>query len=458
MRCVGCYQLLSLRREEEENGGWWVSARKRLTLLTSTLTRESTTPLFLSQPQPTYHTVVIIMSRQGKQADLRRRMAEARQKLLSTSSQPQTQQLDGAGDGGDDMAADSGLKRPAVPSGGGGILKKPKYAPVASTMAATDVVDGGKPEEVANKPNALGSLMGGYSSSDEDEGAQTNDKLAADTTVETASKPSASEKIIASKKPKSARFNLQVVEERIISDDVGGNELQKGPFEGSDKSTHEGGNGNTSKEDISDEVWDEFNALLDDDDGGAGANKDDIESANLKQLQAMSKAGNIGEEDVVAMTDATEPKKKKKKRKKDSTTQHNMYDNEAIANVEQASYEARLARLMLLKSKRNKNKATTGRDNGDPLVEACGDFYDPSLAFQVGGDEQDDENDAELKDVRSTQVTTESNATGESAVSLAKILRARRDEARQISSRGNDADDTTKSGEDEEDAPDGCWF
>ena len=79
-----------------------------------------------------------------------------------------------------------------------------------------------------------------------------------------------------------------------------------------------------------------------------------------------------------------------------------MYDNEAAINFEQASYEARLARLMLLKSKKSQQRnnnvvaAANGGDDGTEnalLLTPANEFYDPGLAFREEEVDQNPEGD-----------------------------------------------------------------
>jgi hypothetical protein len=163
---------------------------------------------------------------------------------------------------------------------------------------------------------------------------------------------------------------------------------------------------------------------------------------------------------TAAATEAAKPKKKRKK-KKESTDKS--YDNEALTNVEQVSYEARVSRLVLMKSKLQKSK-TNNSGLDDNNLESV-DFYDPGLAFQQ---DDDDEFTSEEVGVRklneSSAVSTQSISNAISASvpavsrnSLAEILRKRRDEARQIMS-AHEKDNEELKQNDEMELTDGRWF
>lgn len=186
------------------------------------------------------------------------------------------------------------------------------------------------------------------------------------------------------------------------------------------------------------------------------------------------------------------------------TSKRDMNDNDAAINFEQASYEARLARLMLLKSKKalhrnDDDAASTGGDGVDDMIllKSANEFYDPGLAFQEEGEEGNEDahydnyshggrsmvenptssrggrhNMEKSSETTTTIITTSTSeitappsqkitASITAPLSLAKILRKRRDEARKLSSRGADRVGGVTGGSgitplDDED--DGQWF
>ena len=126
------------------------------------------------------------MSRRDKQADLRRRMAEARSKLVSSNTNDEIAETD--------TSSSSVSKKRPLPSsssgGGGGILRKPKYttAVVATSDSATTDPLPTKDSSISKKDkeetvnSSLGALMADYNSSSEDEDADNgnnNAKVAA---------------------------------------------------------------------------------------------------------------------------------------------------------------------------------------------------------------------------------------------------------------------------------------
>lgn len=377
-------------------------------------------------------------------------MAEARSKLVS--SQSNRHELD--------QGAAAGKKRPlpSSTSGGGGILRKPKYS--SATAAPSTNESAPKLEDAddgrSNNALALGSLMAGYDdSSSDDEGdtkAQPGDSVA--NQQPSAPVPSAlhgkksGEGYIANKKQKNPKERIKIddsmnVPQRGNKIDVKIHESSKGPKNTYAETVLKGGEEGKAAE-ISNEVWDEFNSLLDDDEA-----KTANDAAN-EQLKPEANAGTLGAE-----ARPTNAAKKKSKKKKKKVTVKDMYDNEGINNVEQASYEARLARLMLLKSKKMQQK----NDETDNVLPSTDEFYDPGLAFQqegedIPGGEKATENDAESKPDKSSSGAPSNNAPH---VSLAKILRDRRDQARHLSSRGNDAIEN-ESDPANNDASDGRWF
>jgi len=383
-------------------------------------------------------------------------MAEARAKLV-TSSHANASDLD------NEIATTNTTKKRSLPSAGG-ILKKSKYS--SSTPAVPLQSDISKPEDnksIENN-NVLGSLMADYGDSSDDD-KDTNTKAAS--TSNTDDQKQSNEPIQPTtnndmqqqmpkkkKKKKKKKKDKSQVEDTNRFSGVDKTEAAqlKSEDEGNDKPTE-----------VSDEVWDEFNALLDDDEVVA---KD---SQPLKSEETTDNAIPVeGETSTNSETPKTKKKKKGSKKKKD------IYDNDDMNTVEQASYEARLARLMLLKSKKTQHKNSTKTDdvNDEKLLSASNnEFYDGGLSFQQN-EEDDDKSDAEsiandtanlkadeveAKDADDTNTTATSNTVASSisapSVSLAAILRGRRDQARQLS-RGNDKIDTAIDNEEEDES----WF
>ena len=445
------------------------------------------------------------MSRRDKQAELRRRMAEARSKLSSSKTQAAALDDDGA----------AGKKRPLPPpeGGGGGILRKSKYTPVTTGAAASvepTNAERGSNEQGGQHP-PLGALMAGYddSSSDEEEGAPAS-AVANNQHQQSKSANNGSEEEPVKKKQKRAKFSSQVVRDRAIADAAAMVQLpvteveeegehqepsiQKDNVDTPSDKQAQGGNNDKKKAsaEISDDVWDEFNSLLEDDgakitqDTALANPKDRTSPAELVPHQTTN-----NDESSSSKKKKKKKSKKKKKKHRDEPTTTDMYENEeAMTNVEQASYEARLARLVLLKSKKtqqqhNKNNGTAATDDTNDNLLSTEEFYDPGLAFQQE-DNEDVEEDAQVDPTKNqtmeksnlkidegvlpseTQPQQTSSVNAPARVSLAKILRDRRDQARQLSSRGgggggsaNVDDSKSNDGiEDDstDDAPDGCWF
>mmetsp|Transcript_2655 Transcript_2655/g.5718 ORF Transcript_2655/g.5718 Transcript_2655/m.5718 type:complete len:434 (-) Transcript_2655:62-1363(-) len=433
------------------------------------------------------------MSRRDKQADLRRRMAEARSKLVS--SQSNARELDQG-------SVTAGKKRPLSASsssgaGGGGILRKPKYSSADGAAITTTAPSKANDSSAPKKDNALGGLMAGYddSSSDDDEGdtkaavvphsainnSVANTKQSAVTPTSTALHDNNSVKFSAThKKRKGAKF-----EERTTIDDAESMQQKGGKLEMTTTPDSELKAGVQEKgkksAEISDEVWDEFNALLDDDEANNSAKRSEatppaVNNEAFKSDDIASNTLSVEEAGSSTTTNKTTKKKKKKKKVKPSTAK-DMYDTEVMDNVEQASYEARLGRLMLLKSKKKQHKSDETVDDDAAVVPSTNDFYDPGLAFQQDNDEdaQDELGEERTKEDASQSKPDESGSGGGEGllsksvsavgaptppyVSLAKILRDRRDQARQLSSRGNNSKEETGSEEfPENDVSDGCWF
>jgi hypothetical protein len=496
-------------------------------------------------------------SRREKQAELRRRMAEARSKLSLLTDEPDR---DDDGDGGDEVSprlveaamatsaatassCKRGEKRPLVPPPRGGILRKPKYSNTSSSITdnsatgtpAESNADAEQLHDVASATNnGLGALMADYgesSSSDDDDDHDNNIDDGGD--YDTAFSSSSADNGYASRetqinpprskaKPtkKSTHFGgnnentntrhnkqVKITVDDDVSRSVNRQILEAPDCESSgkiavvDATPSAQGESGTSSE-ISDEVWDEFNALLEED-GADASNNATTDGGNKSSISGGAAA--LADVNISPATNTIEKVKKKKKKESASTTKRDVYDNDATNNFEQASYEARLARLMLIKSK----KALQRNNNGDDddgvedallLTTSGTEFYDPGLAFreeEVGDDGQDTQQDDTVghddgdgrkssmvenattsksgneiimglssggKSATSTTSTTVSSqpTTASAPRTLARILRVRRDEARKLSSRGAGGDSGNGgSGAkqlDDEDEIDGQWF
>jgi len=380
------------------------------------------------------------MSRQSRQAELRKRMAEARSKLQISASNH-------------DEQADT---KPLPSSTSSSILRKPKYT-TNNVEAKGDGAD-------SRGDNALTGLIGGYSSS-EDEGAE---KSVPDSSSKKRDAPALPNSQNGKKR---AKFSTDVQVRAITSDKEEGRTdvtvaMNQSGNKALKKTLDTGPKKEVAGEKVSDEVWDEFNALLEDEPDITGMGEDD-ENENDAHTDAQPRAEGDNPTSVpmkLAAAPSEEEKPKKKKRAKQSTDQS--YDNEALTNVEQASYEARLARLVLLKSKVKKSKSESDGDNNLQSL----DFYDPGLAFQQDDDEKGgidtegvgdeemavDDNSNEPWASNRTSSNEDHNPSSKSRVSLAEILKRRRDEARQISSYCGDRGD--KQQNDDDDLADGRWF
>ena len=429
------------------------------------------------------------MSRRDKQADLRRRMAEARSKLVSSNTN--ASELDEIAE--TDTSSSSVSKKRPLPSsssgGGGGILRKPKYtqAVVATSDSATtdplptknSTISKKDKEETVN--SSLGALMADYNSSSEDEDADkgnNNAKVAAPYSTSTndgnysvsknndhIQNETVINEQIPTKKKKKKKKKTQVVETK---DDISMH--MKSDVQGLDttnnetlqfKGVEECENGKSNDTaGVSDDVLNEFYALLDDDGEKEALLKDD-EHPKSEEIN----------NSAIPIDDEVTKKKSKKKKKNKETKKKDMYDNDDMNNIEQASYEARLGRLMLLKSKKTHTTKSVGTndDNDALLSSSTNEFYNGGLAFQEEeGKDDDDDDERPIDDSKmngneeAADATTSSEAAlssiSASRVSLAKILRDRRDQARQLS-RGNISNETKEDdGLAEDDEEDGRWF
>ena len=390
------------------------------------------------------------MSRQSRQANLRKRMAEARSKL-SLSVSDEVPLID------------------AKPSSviANSILRKPKYSS-GNVEGKTEALHSSQSDG-----NALGGLIGDYSSS-EDEGGGAAVSPPAAVASKKRDAPALSEKQHSEKRTKfSADVHVRAITSDEDIDSIQGGEKTnaKGDTNTTGKEQQTGMAKNIAGESISDEVWDEFNALLDDEPDATTAGGDDqiVEQKIASEAtQTTDQSGYVANAEAAEKTETAKPKKKKKRKKQIADS----YDNEALVNVEQASYEARLARLVLLKS--NKAKSESGVAN-DALKSI--DFYDPGLAFQQ--DDNDDEEEEKYKYLvgngdgnkthddnkhlsfnkafKTSSSQSTSNASTSNGTSLAEILRKRKKDARQTMS-DKVADAKGSKQDDDEGLLDGFWF
>ncbi len=380
------------------------------------------------------------MSRKAKQADLRRRMAEARSKLLQ-SQNPSLDDIEGSEDGAGNNVVSKSRKRPLSPGGGsGGILRKSKYTTTTDSAA---------------KPNSFGALMDGYgeSSSEDDDDNQNKSRAAvpsAATVKIAAAHPSQTTKMEESKHHYKPNNGNALSESISISK----------PAQAKEEAP------------ISDEVWDEFNAILEADEeesNTAAANTTTTSTTNNNEKMDSTKSIE-NDKDTTQRDNEESPTSKDEVKLNDvkETNKDDLYDNDDTNTMEQTSYEARLARLILIKSKKKKKQTLEVNEVASESTDlpSASDFYDPSLAWA----EEDEQEDAKVeKEISSEMDRTEGDGTtsskqttsavmsGSSAtVSMAKILRSRREEAR-IASRGEQVAGEGDLAEDV-DTSDGQWF
>eukprot|EP00984_Skeletonema_dohrnii_P036162 scaffold36815_cov167-Skeletonema_dohrnii-CCMP3373.AAC.2 len=385
------------------------------------------------------------MSRKDKQADLRRRMAEARSKLLQ-SQHPLPDDEEGSEEVGGNIVAGT-RKRPLSPGGGiGGILRKSKYS--TKTDAATQ-------SSSSSHQNSLGALVDGYgeSSSDDDDDDNRNKNRVVSSanivTISTAPHPSQSTKKDESK--------------HNYKPDDGNNNLNKSGSISKPASTKD----DTS---VSDEVWDEFNAMLEADEA---ASNDVINNTTTSRKDEKVNSKKSKEDDNDKETSPTSHNTEVKLNNVKKINKDDLYDNDDTNIMEQTSYEARLARLILLKNKKKKKKQSREMNevaSASTNLPSSGDFYDPSLAWAEDEEQEEDgeevekqinsgvDRDDEGEDGKtSLKQTTTMSLSSSAAVSMAKILRGRREEARMLASRGEDVANDGDLSQDM-DASDGKWF
>lgn len=316
-----------------------------------------------------------------------------------------------------------------------GILRKPKYALTKSDPmldAPIDHYDG----------NALGSLIGGYSSSEDEDGNASRHITAAAMAPSEKVEASASSDTRVTKKR--AKVSVPIGEPNAhVADNhtVSKTSTKRVQRAGLSKQIIAG-------KTVSDEVWNEFNALLEDepDINATGESANDLQrGASVDIIQNVEQSTAYDTE--AAVPDSVKPKKKKRKKNHPIES----YDTETITNVEQLSYEARLARLVLLKGKIQKSKTEAPGADSNTLRSV--DFYDTGLAFQQDDDGGvDHEENVDVDASEATKTSTQKSLPG---LSLVEILKRRREETKHLSSRGEDTDEP-KHGDSI--MTDGHWF
>ena len=417
------------------------------------------------------------MSRREKQADLRRRMAEARVRLAGAAQASSSSSLtqDDYEDDGNDRAEESSSSSSSAPiqpppssssqsqhthlpsAGGGGILKKSKYS-ASSSSSSTGIAAAA----VSTNTPKLGVLMAGYAnSSDEDENDITTNRV----------------QIVSHPPP--------------IATSISTTEKKNDLGDKTDPSSILSSSSSAYK--ISDSVWDEFEALLEKDE------EEMMSSLKVKGVNQMDEddittslaATVVDRSDVKSIEAKSTKKTKKRKRSRKEENNDELTTNNDQEDIEQVSYEARLARLMLLRVEKRR-RGSSGKNGGEnssslsssslQFSSSMNEFYDSGLAFQHEGlddDENekvgigDNENHVVDKNPRqdSYDATTNTAAPAGSGAmlvasscppSLVDILREKRDEARKLSSTRGAAYDSHINNENTSDdidcVSDGRWF
>ena len=396
------------------------------------------------------YDVFDVMSRKNKQADLRRRMAEARSKLLQ-SQYPSLGDEEG-NDSVSERVAVGVKKRPRSPcsenggggGGGGGILRKSKYT--TSIKSDSDLAVKQSSDSRPNPSTSLGSLVNAYGDSSSD----VEDESATAATVKIAPNPPQPQ----TTKEDRSEHNKQSSREADIS-----------------KSSHMQKQ-SSLKEDVSEEAWEEFNAMLEADEAANNGVHTDthtdssdgkLNDATIDAENESSKEISINDTSVNEKSISDDLESKSSDDKKPKSDKEDVYDNDDINDMEQTSYEARLARLILLKSKKRKQQHHEAKNNDEVQnLPSADDFHNPSLAW---AEERGDEQEVVTQDKSRSEPNTREEGSSSSAVyttssnlptvSIAKILRGRRDKAKMLATRG---EDTTDNAAEDIDASDGNWF
>ena len=143
---------------------------------------------------------------------------------------------------------------------------------------------------------------------------------------------------------------------------------------------------------ISDEVWDEFNAMLEaDEEANVAATNTTTTSTTNNDEKLNSTKSTEDDRDTTQRDNEISPTSDTEELNDDKVTnKDDLYDNDDTNTMEQTSYEARLARLILLKSKKKKKhtQEMNGVASESTDLPSASDFYDPSLAWA-----EDDEDD-----------------------------------------------------------------
>jgi hypothetical protein len=443
------------------------------------------------------------MARSEKQADLRRRMAEARVKLASAvpsssydDDNDQEESLSSFAIGATSYTHSS-LDPPSLQSHThhpprGGILKKSKYTSSFTGVAAE------LSKNNATPPPKLSVLLAGYdnsssSSSDEDENGNGSNR------VRIASQSSPPTATVASP-PTATSIATPTEMENNVSKTVMNNNNNNDETEVADPSSSSSSSSAAAAASmISDSVWDEFEALLEQDEeemmmSSTSSSRVNANNQMMEENDTTTTSGGATVSDNSDVVKSTETKlKKTKKRKRRKEENNGELTNDDQEDIEQVSYEARLARLMLLRSEK-RLRGSSGKNDGKDLLlssssssslqlssSAMNEFYDSGLAFQEEGLDDDEEmemgqtdnvvdKNPRRQDSHDVQTTTIAVApAGNGAMlasthppSLVDILREKRNEARKLSSRGVAADDSQihdKNTTDDIDCvSDGRWF
>mmetsp|Transcript_23293 Transcript_23293/g.42037 ORF Transcript_23293/g.42037 Transcript_23293/m.42037 type:complete len:336 (-) Transcript_23293:31-1038(-) len=299
-------------------------------------------------------------------------------------------------------------EREATPKG---ILKKTAAIVAATTTTNTTTTQPPKDDE----PGALSALMGGYDSDDSSEQANTDEP-------DETTKP---------QQGGSEKRGIQWAEDSKGEVAVAVSEFSVVPED--PPTVHVA----PSQETASVGFIDQENAMEKTDDIG-GEVEEQVESAMDPKVWAEFQDLVNGDETTAKATEVKSKKKKKKKRKGELMT-----EARDTTEVEQASYEARLAKLMLRamdRKARKKQKSGTDCNVVEPVVVD----YAPSLAF--ASDNQDD-NGSSIEPKDTSELDDNGTEQGQSLdemkmapISHLAILRQKRARARKMAGMDFDAD------------------
>ena len=220
------------------------------------------------------------MSRKDKQADLRRRMAEARSKLLLQSQQHPSLLNDEADkeEGGNSLVETK--KRPLSPVSGG-ILRKPKYTTPKTDSAVSSS------HQTSSTITSLGVLTAagyGESSSEDDDEDDNDDRsknhVASGTNMTIST--TAPHTLQTAKKDDS-KHHHNLIEESSSS-------ILKPTTSTKDDDVS-----------VSDEVWDEFNAILEADEAASDAAPRNNSKATDEKLDSTISKNDVVDDDAAVM-------------------------------------------------------------------------------------------------------------------------------------------------------------